>query len=537
LHALPLDDPSERLLGRCLRRQAEANPDGAFLVSDPVTWTYAEANQRANAAARSFGKLGVGRGDTVALLMESCAEYVVTALGLNKLGAIWVPSNVDYKGEWLRESLADSRARVLVVDAALWPRVAELGQDLPFEHLVVRGDPGAPGAGPSAVSLEALLSGPAEEPDDSALHYGDTAAVLWTSGTTGRSKGVMQSHNVWIKAARNGIETMGGVRPGDVIYCCLPMYQSAAWVANVFRALVSGLPCAIDPRFSARDFWDRTRHYDATITFTLGAMHIFLWQAPERPDDADNPVRVASMIPLPDELVEPVKKRFGIESIVQGYGQSEVMTILARTPDRRWKPGSLGEPQPGIEVAVLDDEDRPVATGETGELCARPSEPYALFNGYFGDPEATLRAFRNLWYHTGDLVRRDEDGDYFFVDRKADFIRYKGRNISSFAVEAAFARHPAVAQAAAHGVTSAELAAEAELKVVVVLKPGATATPAELARFVNDHAPYFFVPRYIELVDSLPQTPTGRVQKYKLRERGVTAGTWDARAEGFQVTR
>jgi len=172
-----------------------------------------------------------------------------------------------------------------------------------------------------------------------------------------------------------------------------------------------------------------------------------------------------------------------------------------------------------------------------GEYCIRPSEPYAIFNGYFHNPEATIRAFRNLWYHTGDLGRRDEDGDYFFVDRKQDFIRFKGRNISSFAVEAAVGAHDAVQQCAAHGVTSAELEAEAEMKVCVVLKPGAKATPEELARFVNDTAPYFFVPRYIELLEELPQTPTGRVQKFKLRERGVTPQTWDATAAGFKVTR
>lgn len=186
---------------------------------------------------------------------------------------------------------------------------------------------------------------------------------------------------------------------------------------------------------------------------------------------------------------------------------------------------------------MLDDEDRPVPVGSVGELCVRPTEPYAIFNGYFGDPEATLRAFRNLWYHTGDLVREDADGEAFFVDRKADYIRYKGRNLSSFAVEAAVTAHPAVAQAAAHGVPSAELESEAELKVVVVRAPGAELTEEELARFVNEHAPYFFVPRYVEFVDALPQTPTGRVQKFLLRERGVTEATWDARAAGFQVRR
>lgn len=532
---LALDDPRERLLGRALRRQAEVRPEAPFLRSGARVFTYGEVNARANACAAGLARLGVGRGDTVALLMESTPECVFVALGANKLGAVWVPTNTDYKGAWLRESLEGSRARVLVADAAFLPRVAELGA-LPFEQVVVRGG-AAPGALPTApVDLAELLAGPAPEPDDAALHYGDTAAVLWTSGTTGRSKGVMQSHNVWLTAALHGARG-AGVREGDVLYNCLPTYQSAAWVANVFRALVTGVPCAMDPRFSASEFWDRCRFYGATMTFTLGAMHVFLWQAPERPDDRDNPVRVASAIPMPAALEEPFKKRFGIETVLGGYGQSEAMAMFSRGAGRSWKPNCLGMPQPGVELALLDDEDREVAPGEAGELCVRPTEPYALFNGYFGDPEATLRAFRNLWYHTGDLMRRDEEGDWFFVDRKADFIRYKGRNLSSFSVEAAVAAHPDVAEVAAHGIPAQELESEAELKIAVVRKPGARVTAEELARFVNDTAPYFFVPRYVEFLDALPHTPTGRVQKYLLRARGVTPETWDAVAAGFRVTR
>jgi crotonobetaine/carnitine-CoA ligase len=532
---LDLDDAGERLLGRALRRQAERTPDAPFLLAGERRLGFGEVNARANACAEGLRRLGVRRGDTVALLMEATPECVFAALGANKLGAVWVPANTDYKGVWLREALAGSRARVLVADAALVPRVAELGA-LPFERVVVKGDPEPGAAALPCLALSELLAGPAPEPDDGDLHYGDTAAVLWTSGTTGRAKGVMQSHNVWLKAAQNGART-SGMREGDVLYNCLPTYQSAAWVANLFRALVTGAPCAMDPRFSASEFWDRCRHYGATLTFTLGAMHIFLWQAPERPDDAQNPVRVAQAIPMPAALEEPFKKRFGLEAVLQGYGQSEAMTLFSRGAGRSWKPNCLGEPQEGVLVTLLDDEDREVPAGETGELCVRPTEPYAIMNGYFGDPEATLRAFRNLWYHTGDLARRDADGDWFFVDRKADYIRYKGRNLSSFAVEAAVAAHPAVAQVAAHGIPSAELASEAELKVVVVRKPGARLEAEELARFVNETAPYFFVPRYVEFVDALPHTPTGRVQKYKLRERGVTPETWDAAAAGFRVTR
>ncbi|MCP4004284.1 MAG: AMP-binding protein [bacterium] len=532
---LEFENSSERLLGRCLRRQAEAIPDLDFLIADTEHYSYGRANTLANSCAAGFAKLGVSRGDSVAFLLNSCPEYVFATLGLNKLGAVWIPTSTDYKGTWLLESLQDSRSRVLVADGALLSRLAALGEDLPFEHVVVLGEPEAKLTCATSDFGELLTCGDSE-PDDSELYYGDTAAVLWTSGTTGRSKGVMQSHNVWINAAISGALT-ADARAGDVIYNVLPLYNSGAWVANIYRALVTGLPCATDPGFSASDFWERTRFYGATTVFTLGAMHIFLWQAPERPDDADNPVRVASMIPMPGDLEEPFKKRFGIESISQGYGQSEVMGLMSRTPDRKWKPNCLGAPLPGIEVKLLDDEDREVATGEVGEVCIRPVEPFSIFNGYYNNPEATLAAFRNLWYHSGDLARQDEDDDYFFVDRKADFIRFKGRNISSFAVEAMVGAHEAVAEVAAHGVTSAELEAEAELKIAVVLREGASLTAEELARFVNENAPYFFVPRYIEFVDKLPYTPSGRIQKYKLRERGVTPQTWDATAAGFKVVR
>jgi crotonobetaine/carnitine-CoA ligase len=539
MHWLKLENPEERVLGRILRRQAEDIPDQPYLLSGDDRYTYGQVNQLANSYAAGLAKLGVARDDTLAFLMKGCKEFVFSTFGAMKLGAIWVPTNVDYKGEWLRNGLLDSRARVLVVDAAFLPRVAEVWNDLPFEHVVVRGEGDVDAMRGKATlhDMQELAGGDCDEPCDAEVGFGDTAAVLWTSGTTGRAKGVMQSHNAWVRGAESGART-SGTKEGEVMYCCLPMHNSAAWVACVYRALVTGLPFGLDAEFSASRFWDRCRHYGATQIFTLGAMHMFLWQAPEKLDDADNPVRHASMIPLPDELIEPMKRRFGIRTIDQGYGQSEVMGLVHRIDDgRSWKPRCLGVPLPGIEFRLLDDDDREVRPGEVGEFCVRPTQPFALFSGYFNDPEATVRAWRNLWYHTGDLGRRDEDGDYFFVDRKADYIRYKGRSVSSFAIEAAIGAHPAVAECAAHGVTSAELESEAEIKVVVVVKQGQQLSAEALARFVNDNAPYFFVPRYIEFVDELPHTPTGRVQKFKLRERSVTPQTWDRNAAGFVVRR
>jgi crotonobetaine/carnitine-CoA ligase len=215
-----------------------------------------------------------------------------------------------------------------------------------------------------------------------------------------------------------------------------------------------------------------------------------------------------------------------------------VLGLLHRPDDGRpKKPGSLGQPMAGIEARLLDDDDREVATGEVGEFCVRPTEPHVIFNGYFNAPEATLAAFRNLWYHTGDLGRLDGDGELFFVDRKADFMRYKGRNISSFEAERAALAHPEVREVAAHGVPVEEIEFEDEVKLCVVREPGSDLTAEALAGFINDHAPYYLVPRYIEFLDELPHTPTGRVQKFHLRERGVTPATWDRDAAGFVVKR
>jgi len=533
-----LASANDRVLVKILRQQAESIPDAPYLVAGERRYTFGQVNELANAYAAGFRGLGVQAGDTVALFMAGGSpELVLATYGINKLGAIWVPTNTDYRKEWLREPLQESRARILVVDSALLPRVAELGPQLPVSCVVVNGESGITLPGVRMVDLAEFGQHRATEPEID-LAYSDTAAVLWTSGTTGNPKGVMQSHSAWVRGSESSIRSFH-VREGDVLFNCLPMYNSAAWISSVYPALVAGVPFALDDHFSVSTFWERTRYYGATHIFTLGSMHIFLWQAPPQPDDRDNPVRVASMIPMPDRLMEPFKERFGIEMIAQGYGQSEAFTVLLRIDDgtRRWKLNSAGMPPPGMTVELHDDDDVAVPVGEVGEFCVRPAEPYSIFSGYFHNAEATATAFRNLWYHTGDLGRKDEDGEFFFFDRKKDYIRYKGRNISSFAVEAAVNAHPAVAQSAAFGIQSVELEAEAEVKVDVVLTPDATLSAEELARFVNETAPYFFVPRYIEFVDELPLTPTGKIRKFALRERGLTGKVWDRAAAGFIVKR
>lgn len=528
---LDYEQRENRVIGNILRQQAERAPESPFLLNDEERISYADAYERAAGYAVGLRELGVGPGDRVCLFMGSSPDFILLSLACNLLGAWWIPVNTDYRGEWLRQTVVDSDPRVLVTDVDHRSRVREL-EGLESIELVVKGGTG----GETALTdlAQRVPQGFAPAPAE----YGDVAAVLWTSGTTGRAKGVMQSHNNWVRSALSAAE-IGGVGDGDVIYNCMPLYNSAAWVTGIYPALLSGVPCALDPAFSARSFWDRTRHYGATHIFTLGAMHMFLWGAPAQPDDADNPVRSATMTPMPEEILRPFCERFDIDAIHQGFGQSEIMLLMRRCDDglRKWKPNALGEPATDLDVKLVDDAGEPVAAGDVGEFCVRPKEPNVIFKGYFNAPEATAASFTGDWFHTGDLGRRDEEGNYYFVDRKKDLIRYKGRSVSSMAIESIARRHPAVRDCAAFGITSEVLESEHEIMLAVVSAPGERVDPAALARFINDNAPYFFVPRYIECVEELPLTPTQKVRKNVLRERGVTDATWDARAAGFEVQR
>tara|TARA_R100001509_G_scaffold164769_2_gene143575 strand:+ start:2215 stop:3819 length:1605 start_codon:yes stop_codon:yes gene_type:complete len=534
VNVLKFDNIEDRHLGRALRLQAEQQPDAPFIMFGETRYSFAEANQRVNELAAGFAQLGLERGARVAFYMGSAPEVIFLALAANKLGAIWVPINGDYKGSWLSETINRSRPQILVTDAEHAARLAQVRDDLQVSHVAQVGESDAL---PDAIDFASLYHAGAPEPDMSGMSYGDTCAVLWTSGTTGRSKGVMQSHNVWFNAVESG-DAQFGTRPGDVIYSVLPMYNSAAWVTSILRALIVGVPLAVDRSFSVSNFWDRVDYYGATQSFTVGAMHMFLWNAPEKPDDGQHSLRKLMAVPMPPDIAGPFSERFNVDLMPQGLGQSEAMQLIITMPGQPLPPpGSCGLPSPALEARLVDDDRQDVTDGEAGELWVKPLKPFVIFNGYFDDPEATRKAFDGPWYKTGDMLRKKEDGYYYFADRKKDAVRLKGRNISTFEVELVARKHPAIADCAAFGVPSDVLDSETELKLDVILKSGANLSELELARYINDNAPYFFVPRFIEFVDELPYTPTNKIQKFKLREKGLSANTWDANKAGFKAER
>lgn len=524
-----VSDLDERTIGHALRAQADSIGDAVFLRDRGGVLTFQAANDRVNDLALGLQKSGVVRGDRVALLMENSIDMASVALAVNKIGAVFVPINTLLKGTWLADAVMSARPALVVADGIL----------LDADDLTALA-----GMAPIVLnsthqntlrfqSFQELGDQRGAEPDVS-VSYRDASAVMWTSGTTGRPKGVVQTHSAWLTAT-TALTRSRDAQPGDTFYCCIPMFNSGGWSLNVFAALVSGTTVAIEKDFSASQFWPRCKSFGATQIITLGAMYQFLTAVDPSPADTDHEVRVCAAIPIPSERLDGFKKRFQIPVIWTGYAQSELMFMTACDLTQKWKPGSSGVAGESVELAILDDDDRRLNPYDIGEICVRTHEPYLMFEGYFDDPAATATKMRNLWFHTGDSGYLDSEGELFFTDRNIDLMRFGGRSIAASDVEKAASTHAAVAMVAAYGIAAEHLDSESEPMLAVVLNQGEELAPETLARYINDTAPYYLVPRYIEVLDELPVTTTGKVDKGVLRSRGVTEGTWDRTAVGFVV--
>jgi crotonobetaine/carnitine-CoA ligase len=355
---------------------------------------------------------------------------------------------------------------------------------------------------------------------------GDPLAILYTSGTTGPAKGVMCPQAQYFWWGVNSAEVLG-VGVDDVLCTTLPLFHINA--LNTFaQAAVTGCEVVFESRFSASGFWPAMRASGATVVYLLGAMVPILLAQPEGPGEREHRVRTGLGPGVPAAAGQAFMERTGVR-LLEGYGSTETNFAIATAPDSP-RSGVMGWLRPGFDARVADEDDVELQPGEAGELLLRADEPYAFASGYFNMPEKTVEAWRNLWFHTGDRVVRDADGAFRFVDRIKDAIRRRGENISSFEVEQVLLSHPSVASCAVYPVRS-ELA-EDEVMAALVVRPDRSVDPDELTLFCEARLPYFAVPRYIDVLADLPRTENGKVQKYKLRERGVTPQTWDRRPAG-----
>jgi crotonobetaine/carnitine-CoA ligase len=500
-----------------LAERAHSIPDVVFVDCVGVRRTFAQMEIRSERLAAGLASLGVGKGDRVATILPNCIEHVDLIFACARLGAIHVPVNVFLKGEFLSYQLLDAAASVVVGDAEGLAAVEAIRSELPdVQHVL----------SPSELPVRGAVEAPTVE-----LEPADTVAIMYTSGTTGMPKGCMIPHGYHTHSpvASNSLLEYG---PGDVLYSALPLFHG--WARGMlFGALVHGLTAVLDPDFSPATALRRFAETKATVFSGVGAMGMALLAQP--PSDADrvHQLRVAFMIPFAPADEATFTDRFGVRVQSNMYGQTETGAITFTPLSEPGKPGTIGRPSPQYDVRIVDDSDNDVTTGWVGEVIVRSRTPDVLYTGYWNKPDDTAEAMRGGWHHTGDLARCDREGFLTFVDRKKDALRRRGENVSSVQLEQAIISHPKVAEAAIVAVPSAMT--EDDIKVCIVTTDDVA--PDELFAFFKEKLPYFAIPRYVQVVESLPKTATMRVQKHVLRAAGVTSSTWDFEQLGLAVGR
>jgi carnitine-CoA ligase len=506
--------------------EAQTARDGGrpFFTFARRTWTAAEMDAGANRVANALRVRGVRHRDHVAVLLPNGPEIVWCWWGIAKLGAVYVPVNTQLVGESLAHVLRHSDATVLVAAAALVDQVqAALDPAWPEWRRTLR-----------VVTPDDLLAGAGDEappyPDERA---DDPALIIYTSGTTGQPKGVLWSRQAQTFHARRYAEELNCAEPGEAVYTCLPFFHVTSIGVSI-SSFLRGARVAVDSSFDPFGHWRRIREEGAVLFPYVGAILSLLHKRPRREDDADNPVRWAMGAAAPKEIWRDVEERFGMK-VIETYGQTKfaghwLMRPLAdRGPGGRTdKLGTVGTPPPRLEAWLEDEAGAPVTAADVpGELVVRASAPHLLMDGYYKQPEATAHAFRGGTYHTGDRLSRDAEAYFTYLK---DFIRHRGENVSAFEIERAVTTHPSVLECAALGVPS-EMGEE-DVLLCVVPRDGEAIEPAALYEYCRERLAAFMLPRYVQLMDSLPKTATQRTQKYKLAEAFDPAKVWDRQRRG-----
>ncbi len=525
----------QRALGDILRRAARAHPDREFAVFPAARFTYGAFDAWVDRLAHGLAGMGVAKGSKVAVMLPNCGEFLAVWFACARLGAIEVPINTSLRGQLLRHILNHSESQVLVAAPEFLEQVKAVAPELTaLQAIVVTADQacnfdGLPFSQHLFGELEAQVPEAWVERD---IEPTDPLAIIFTSGTTGPSKGALLSHNYFWWFGERSCELRGSGSE-DRLYTCLPLFHANAQALTAMPALLRGAAAIFDTHFTASSFWDRLRHFDATHFNYIGGMIPILMKQAPGPRDREHRVSVAMGAAAPVDQWLGFEARFGLR-LLECYGQTEDCAVTCN-PLGAARIGSIGQAAWGYEMQVFDDEDRPVADGAIGEFVVRPLLPNVMMLGYYKMPQETLNVFQNLWFHTGDLGSQDADGYFYFKDRKKDAIRRRGENISAYEVELAVNEHPAILESAAFGVPSS--VGEDDVMVVAILRPGHALSGLDLVRHLEDRLAYFAVPRYVDFPAELPKTPTHRVEKYRLRQQGITPTTWDRETSGYQIRR
>ncbi len=533
---------SEHSLDRVLDWRARQSPDAPFLAfQGRAPLSFGAVRSAALDLAFVLHQAGVAPGDRVVTIGSNSLEGVLLWFAIELLGAVDCPINPAFSGQPLRHAVNLVDAGLVIADANALPALEALAGELPglSRCLIYPANPGD-------LSLPALVAGQPTQvltPDGGArppdwrpagARPSDLCSILFTSGTTGPSKGAMVTH---AQAYATALQTVNGLRitSADSLFCANPLFHMSPRFCAVYAAMLTGVQVSYDLNFSPAAWITRIRETRATVAIGHGPLLEMIHAEPERADDADTQLTRIGTSPFPKHIAADFERRFGVKGI-ETWGMTEVNIPCWHPYDEPLRPGSCGKVlEADYELQVIDPEtDAKLPTGSVGEFVVRSRRPWLLSPGYYGNPEATCRAWRNLWFHTGDSGYIDADGWVYFVDRLGDRIRRRAENISSFDIEVVARAHPAVLECAAVGVPS-EYASDDDIKLCVVPRPGHALQPMALLAFLAHRLPHHMVPRYLETLAALPRTPTQKIRKAELRRSAVTAATWDRKAAGVSL--
>lgn len=495
-----------RSIPELLKQRVEGAPDKPFLFSeaDKRQFSYKEFEAAVQRTARMLDAHEVGKGDVVSLLLPNSVEYVIAYFACWQIGALAGPINSLLKSQEIAYVISNSEAKALLVNSEFLPVVETIRDELPSLRAVITFDN-------EAEATSSHSEGRMQLPDIDCDHE---AIIIYTSGTTGKPKGCLLTHGNVIANARQ-IRNWLGFTENDRLLTIMPLFHMNAVSVTTMSALYAGGSSVVSAKFSASRFWQIISDYQITSFGSVATMLSMLLST--YPDGVPADLKTDQLrfamcgsAPVPAEVLRRFEERFNC-LVIEGYGLSEsTCRSTFNPPDQRRRPGSCGVPI-GNEMSVVDEEDREVPAGELGEIVLRGEN---ILKGYYKNDAANATAFRNGWFHTGDIGYRDEDGFYFIVDRKSDMVIRGGENIYPREIDEVLYQHPAIAAAAAVGVPDA-LYGE-EVAAVVVLKPGANATEQEVIDFCKARLADFKCPKTVHFVEDIPKGPTGKLLKREL---------------------
>lgn len=522
----------EHLVTSVLAQTARETPDKIYLRHvDGDMLTYSQFYDQTLIWADALRRQGVKQGDRVMIMLPTSFDALVAGLAPAWLKAMDVNINTAFVGKWLLHIMQNSGSEIMIVGERYLDRLQNIDpKSCNLKTVIVTDATGPlPDLPFTMMTRDEFLEGATPDYDLEGPEPWDDFTVGYTSGTTGVSKGVV--------SAAGGVAVGGltywppdGISPDDIYYIPYPTFHSSGR-GQCYTVLLGRASCVIRERFSTQDYWADICKYGCTVTMMLGAIANFVYQQPETPEDKDNPLRAVFMVPVVKQI-EDFKRRFGCQ-VWTGFGGTDLSSPIKSgfVDETNWN--SCGKLREGYEVRIVDEHDREVPVGEPGEAIIRADQPWVLNCRYFGMPEKTVEAWRNGWMHSGDGLKQDEDGNFYFVDRIKDVIRRRGENVSSFEVEAEVNKNDAVLESAAIAVPSEW--GEDEIKIVIVLHQGQSLTGEALIEFLIPRVPRFAIPRYVEFVEELPKTPTEKVRKVELRENAFNDRTWDREKAGIKL--